>query len=99
MLTFIAKRYAKLRYRFAQLTEAASNELNAGLALRNATEKRDLAAQLTKQADEMDARTKELDGKLEKGFWECENGHETESIGHTAVDSTGQILTAGEPAR
>jgi|SRR5581483_619183 len=76
MLNLIAKRWAKTRYRFNQLTEAATNDLNAGLALRQEAKKRDLAARLTKDADEMDARIKEVEEKLEKGFWECENGDE-----------------------
>lgn len=76
MLRLIAKWFAKTRYVFNQHVEAATNDLNAGLALRTAQEKRDLAARITKDADEMDARIKELDTKMEQGFWECENGHE-----------------------
>jgi len=78
MLRFIAKRYAKIRYQFAQLTEAASNDLNAGLALRQAAEKRTLAAQLTKEADEMDARIKKFSAMEEQGYWLCEAGHEND---------------------
>lgn len=72
MLRFIAKRYAKAQYRFRQEVEAATNELNAGLALRTAAEKRKLAAQLTEQADQMDARIKEVGEMEEKGYWLCE---------------------------
>jgi hypothetical protein len=77
MLRFIAKRYAKAQYRFRQEVEAATNDLNAGLALRTAAEKHKLAAQLTEQADQMDARIKEVSEMEEKGYWLCENGHET----------------------
>jgi hypothetical protein len=71
MLRFIAKRYAKAQYRFRQEVEAATNDLNAGLALRTAAEKRTLAAQLTEQADQMDARIREVSEMEEKGYWMC----------------------------
>lgn len=76
MLSFIARHWARTRYAFNQLTEAATNDLNAGLALRTADEKRKLAGQLTEQADQMDARIKEVAEMEEKGFYSCENGHE-----------------------
>jgi hypothetical protein len=76
MFRFIAKRYAKAQYRFRQEVEAATNDLNAGLALRTATEKHKLAAQLTEQADQMDARIKEVGEMEEKGYYVCEDGHE-----------------------
>jgi hypothetical protein len=87
MLRFIARRYAKAAYVFRQEVEASTNELNAGLALRTAAEKHKLAAQLTEQADQMDARIKEMDAKLETGFWECENGHEWESMPNVRPDA------------
>jgi hypothetical protein len=75
-LKLIAKRYAKARYQFNQLVEAETNELHAKLADRLAKEKRDAAAKFTKEADEMDARIKEVSEMEEKGYWLCENGHE-----------------------
>jgi len=71
MFGFIAKRYAKTRYVFNQLTEAATNDLNAGLSLRLATEKRALIEKLNREADEMDARIKQVGEMEEKGFWLC----------------------------
>jgi len=56
--------------------EASTNELNAGLALRTAAEKHKLAAQLTEQADQMDARIKEVSAMEERGYYVCEDGHE-----------------------
>jgi hypothetical protein len=92
MLRFIGRRWAKINYIFRQEKEAATNELLSKLALRTAGEHRDLAAKLGADADAMDARIKELDEKLDQGFWECENGHESDaSSGNTAVDSTGQV--------
>jgi hypothetical protein len=76
MFRFIAKRWAKMSYVFRQHVEAATNDLNAGLATRTAADKRELVAQLTKEADVMDARIKEVSEMEEKGFLLCENGHE-----------------------
>lgn len=80
MYRFIAKRYAKMRYRFNQEKEAETNMLHSALATRMTAEKRDLAAKLMKDADEIDATIKSMDEKLEKGFWECENGHENQQL-------------------
>ena len=76
MLRFIARRWAKAAYLFRQEVEAETNLLNAGLALRTAAEKHKLAAQLTEQADQMDARIKEVAELEERGFMLCDNGHE-----------------------
>lgn len=76
MIRFIAKRYAKARYRFKQEVEAETNELHAKLAERLAKEKRTTAAQLTKEAEQMDARIKEVEEMEIQGYWLCEDGHE-----------------------
>jgi len=76
MFRFIAKIAAKVQYIWRQEIEAHTNELHAGLAQRNAQEKRNLVAQLTNDADVMEARIKEVAELEEKGFWMCENGHE-----------------------
>ena len=101
MLKFIAARYAKIQYRFRQLTEAATNELHAKLADQLVKEHRDKAAQLTKEAEQMDARIKEMDEKLDKGFWECENGHESPSQFEEGakVDTLTQTCECGSPAK
>jgi hypothetical protein len=91
MLRFAARHWAKIRYIFNQETEAHANELNARLALQNAAEKRALVSLLTSQADEMVARIKQMDAQLEKGFWECENGHETDATSGNTVDNAGQV--------
>ncbi|HVB33732.1 MAG TPA: hypothetical protein VNJ52_05080 [Patescibacteria group bacterium] len=57
--------------------EAAVHELNAKAALSQAKDKRDLMAQVSKEADAIEARIAELVKKEEKGFWLCENGHES----------------------
>jgi hypothetical protein len=76
MLRIFARFWAKRKYIFSQETEAATNDLNAGLAIKLATEKRALIEKLKSDADEIDANIKSMDEKLDRGFWECENGHE-----------------------
>jgi hypothetical protein len=41
MLSFIAKRYAKVRFRFKQEVKAATNDRNTGLAIGLSTEIRE----------------------------------------------------------
>lgn len=79
MLRFLAQFWAKQKYIFSQHLEAATNELNAGLSLRLAGEKRGLIEKLNKDAGEIEAKIKSMDEMLDKGFWECENGHEIQS--------------------
>lgn len=76
MIRFIAKVAAKISFRWKQELEAGTNDIAAALATRNAQEKRDLVARLTKEADELDARIKDVSDMEEKGFWLCEDGHE-----------------------
>jgi hypothetical protein len=76
MLQIFARWWAKKKYVFSQLMEAETNLLNAGLSLRLSTEKRALIEKLNREADEMDARIKEVSEMEEKGYWVCENGHE-----------------------
>lgn len=104
MYKFIAKRYAKARYRLKQLVEAETNELHAKLADRLAKEKRDIAAKFTKEADEMDARIKEVSELEEKGYWVCEDGHENNEPGRTVFDKAEISLnpicaSCGKPAK
>jgi hypothetical protein len=85
MLRIFARYWAKKKYIFSQEVAAATNDLNAGLSLRLSTEKRALIEKLNKEADEMDARIKEVSEMEEKGYWLCENGHENnESVQTTA---------------
>lgn len=103
MFRLFAKRFAKVRYRWNQETEAATNDLHAKLAARNADDRAALVEKLTKEADEMDARIKEVSEQEEKGYWLCENGHENNEPGHTVFDkieiSINPICaTCGKPA-
>lgn len=82
MLRMFARWWARKKYVLSQEVEAATNDLNAGLSLRLSTEKRALIEKLNKEADEMDARIKEVSEMEEKGFYSCENGHENASARH-----------------
>lgn len=86
MLRFIAKRYAKAQYQFRQLVEAETNELHAKLAARLAKEHRDNAAQLTKEADQMEERIRTFTDMEAQGYWLCEDGHENYELGSTVFD-------------
>jgi hypothetical protein len=87
MLRLTARIWAKWKYRFELLHEAARTEINARLAENLAAERRqnvtklraeadEVENKLNKEADELDARIKEYSAKEEAGFWLCENGHE-----------------------
>jgi len=76
MLRIMARWFAKKRYLWTQECEAATADLHAGLSLKLAAEKRAKIVQLNKEADDIDVNIKAVDDKLEKGYWECENGHE-----------------------
>jgi hypothetical protein len=59
MLRLTARIWAKLQYRFRLETEAAANELNAGLSANRAEEKRKLVVQLNSEADAIDKQISE----------------------------------------
>jgi hypothetical protein len=101
MFRFIAKVAAKISFRWKQELEAGTNEIAAALATRNAEEKRELVARVTKEADEMDARIKEVSEMEEKGLWLCENGHESppQFESGSKVDTLTQTCECGKPAK
>jgi hypothetical protein len=91
MFRFIARQWARIAYVFRQETEAATNEINAGLANRTAVERRGLIETLNKEADEMDARIKEVCELEERGYWLCENGHEDTALPSVPQDPGHEI--------
>lgn len=107
MMRTFARWWAKKKYVWNQLVEAATQDLNAGLALKLAGEKRALIEKLNKEADEIDANIKSMDEKLDNGFWECENGHEMDTQPKTGIlaekfngiDVAGPTCTCGSPAK
>jgi hypothetical protein len=76
MLKLIARIIAKQQYIFKLEHEGATNEINAQLAQNRAQEKRLYIEQLNKEADAIEENIATEEARLEKGFWECENGHE-----------------------
>jgi hypothetical protein len=107
MLRIFARWWAKRKYILSQELEAATQDLNANLALKLAGEKRALIEKLNKDADEIDANIKSIDEKLDRGFWECENGHEMDTQPKTGIlaekfngiDVTGPTCACGAPAK
>ena len=99
MFKFIARRWAKAAYVFRQEVEADTNVLNAGLALRTAAEKHKLAAQLTEQADQMDARIKEVAEMEEKGYWICDKCGTEDMVTPSVSQEEGHAIhcKCGEP--
>src|SRR5580698_4196665 len=102
MTNFIAKRWAKWSYIFNKLSESEMHTLSAKVAARNAELTKAKIAQMTKDADAQEARITEMAEMEEKGFWECENGHELTNLEPmTALDPlrTPPCPHCGKPAK
>ena len=92
MLRYFAGVWARFSLRWRYETEASTNEHMARVQRRKAINAREEILRMTKDADAHEARLKQMAEMEEKGYWECENGHETDaSSGSTAVDSTGTL--------
>ena len=87
MIRLIAAWFAKKTYIFTQGFQAATAELHAGLSAKLVDEKRALVAQLNTQADAIEANIKDVDAKMEKGYFECENGHEIDKVNTNAFNA------------
>ena len=96
MLRIFARWWARKKYVLSQEVEAATNDLNAGLSLRLATEKRALIENLKKEADEMDARIRQVSEMEEKGYWLCENGHENTDAHRIPCEGGGDVAACIE---
>ncbi len=59
MLRFLARVWAKRKYIWTLETEAAANELNAGLSAKRAAEKRVLVAELKAEAEAIEKQIAE----------------------------------------
>jgi hypothetical protein len=62
--------------------------LGAPVSLSGTPKPRELVVKLKAEADELDARIKHVAEMEEKGFWLCENGHESEKVGNNAKYAT-----------
>lgn len=83
MLRLLAKRWAKLRYRFQEEVKSETLSINARSSERTAEKMKLFIQQLQAKADAADAQAlgmedniKAVDEKMSKGFWQCEGGHE-----------------------
>ena len=76
MIRSLARWYARRKYRWATELEAGVADLQAALSAQRAGQKRDMAAQLRKEAEGMEAHVASMTEMEEKGFWLCDNGHE-----------------------
>lgn len=101
MLKFLANWRAKRRYVWKELFEAGIAELSAKAALKRAADTRDLVARMTKDADDIEARIKEVTTMEENGFWMCEAGHESplEYEEGSTIDTLTQTCECGAPAK
>ena len=88
--------FARWKYIFHYEMEAEENLLKAALSTRNAAERRELVTKLNQEADGMDARIKEVGEMEEKGFYLCENGHESPE---SAIHSSRVCAQCGKPAK
>jgi hypothetical protein len=76
MIRLLARFWAKWEYVWKHETEAARNDLNAGLALKTADDKRALVKAFEDEAAVMKKRVAKVTEMEGKGFWLCEDGHE-----------------------
>lgn len=83
MLKALARRWAKLRYRFNEEVKAETLLINARSSERTAEKTKLFVQQLEAKAEATDAQAasleqgiKEVDEKMTTGFWQCEQGHE-----------------------
>lgn len=78
MLRFFTRWKAKRDYINAHEVNAVHADLQAGLALVRARDRRASAKALNDQADAIDKRDQEFEEMEENGYWLCENGHENQ---------------------
>jgi hypothetical protein len=101
MIRLIAQWWARVQYVFKEEASAAVLELNSSAALYRAEERRKAAKQMNEQADGIEANIKEVDEKMEKGFWQCEAGHEKGDafLPEQVDDTTRKRLECKAPAK
>jgi hypothetical protein len=76
MLRAFAARFAKRKYVWNKELEAGMHEWSARVAEQNAKASRDLIVKLKNEADAYEVRINNVAEMGEKGFWQCEDGHE-----------------------
>src|ERR1035438_4605157 len=78
MIRTLARWWARRKYVWKIEIEAVTQDLQANLSAQRAKEKRSLATQLRKEAEDMETRVQQMAEMEEKGFWLCDNGQEFE---------------------
>jgi multidrug resistance efflux pump len=86
MIRFFARWRMKRRYRFKEESDAALADLQAGLALIRARDRRLSANSLNTQAQDIEDNIKRLTELQEKGYWLCEDGHEAKASVFRFID-------------
>lgn len=80
MIRFFAELIGRWKYIGKHYAQAVEHDLNGKAALQR-------VAILTKEADALEENIKRRDGMEEKGFWACEDGHESDEADMKALDS------------
>jgi hypothetical protein len=101
MLRAFATWFAKWSHVWNKEVDAGKNEWSARVAEQNAKVSRDLIVKLKNEADAYEARIKNVAQMEEKGFWLCENGHESSAQFEEGakVDTLTQSCECGKPAK
>jgi len=99
MLRFIVRRWARFSLIWRNEKEASVNEWMARVQQSKAAAERKEIARMTADADAHEARIKQMAEMEEKGYWECENGHESASDVSGGVDVLTAKCKCGKPAR
>lgn len=89
MIRLLAKIWGKLSYRWKLETDAAKDDVNAGLADQLASARKSEAEKAEEEAKAIDENIEKETSHLKEGFWECSNGHEIEK----------EKLATGEPEK
>src|SRR5579884_1739933 len=77
MIRFIATWCSRWQYRWKNEKEGGLNHWMGKVQEKKAAEMRKQITQLTADADARDARIKQMAEMEERGYWTCENGHES----------------------
>jgi hypothetical protein len=100
MLRAIVTWWARWKYILNKEHEAGLNLWSARVSEKKAKESRDLIVKLKNEADAYEARIKQMAEMEEKGFWLCENGHETaEGIQPPPAPIVPNCPECGKPAK
>jgi hypothetical protein len=78
MIKLLARFWARRSYIWKIEKKAGEDELNAKLSALHAEQKRQEAEALNAEADAIEKSVKEFAENEEKGFWRCEDEHESE---------------------